>query len=128
MMNKKWRLIRVLNEELLNIPPQVSDYLAVESVLRSSATGMSVESISKVEELPVKIIKQILMEFYKVAWTQDLDINTLLVFTRVKGNYKKFLKEIKNISSVISNEDIVKSFYVCSIYTRIKKEIDKYYA
>lgn len=126
-MNKNWRLIRIANEKILDIPPQVSDYLAVESVLRSCAAGMSAKTISKVEDLAVDIIKKILREFYNTYWLQDLDINTLLIFGRVKGNYKNFSREIREISPILSDYDIIKAFYICSTYIRIKKEIDKHY-
>jgi hypothetical protein len=127
MINESWSLIRAINHKLLKMPPHISEYIAVEAVLRLSAQGVSNETIAKVLDFDVLYIENVIREFLVFSgWKTDLDINVYNIYKRT-GTYLKYSKEIRLLTPLMTNKEILTSYLACRIFNLVEKEIDNYY-
>src|SRR3990172_9620284 len=96
MENNNWKLIRLANEKYLKIPPQVSDYLAVQDILRLCSYGLSNKTIANRLDMDVDYITDTLMHYIEFSgWVQDMDFNPYYIYQRSNKSFGKYNKDLE---------------------------------
>lgn len=121
-------MIEDFYESKLNIPKKIVNLLSIELILKGCAEGLSNKRIALRYGLKLKEVSSSLEEFfYFGGWNIDLDFSPIAIYNKINGNYEAYKREVIMISPASFDKYIDDSFYVCEIYSKVKKEIDKYY-
>lgn len=129
MTNKNWNLIRIANEKYLRIPPEVSDYIAIQDILRLCTYGLDNKSIARRLNVSFGYVRDTLMHFLEFrGWEQDLDFNPYFIYDRNKKSFKEFSHEIELITRRTQPFDfLLSSFFICKLYDEINTKVSNYY-
>jgi ribosomal silencing factor RsfS len=121
-----WEVIQKVYEEKFGTPPKILDYIATQQILKLCCTGLSNKKIAEYLEIDIEDVENTLFEFLNFeGWENDLDINPLHIFEKVK-NLDNFI--IFMVKSSMISEKIANNFYeVCKKYKLIEEEVDNYY-
>ena len=83
MNEEKWIVIKQFYLDNFNIPGDLVDLLADSNILTMCVSGSSNESISKLLDIDIESVKQIIKSVFEFdGWEKDLDINPLSTNTR----------------------------------------------
>lgn len=116
------------NEKYLNMPPLLSDYIAVEPILKQTASGLSIESIARDLNMSEHYISEVLMEYFRFSgWIEDLKYNPLFIYNMSKGKYSNFLKKVREMFPDIDEGIAYQSFFLCRVFDKVDETIRDYY-
>ena len=127
-METLWDYIKDIYSRKFNIPPLITDFIAVERIVYKSASGYSNRRISFAINESMEYIRQVLEDFIGFSgWDNDLDFNPLALYNRNKDNYDEYMREVSMISSITSDFYTSLTYKVCERYTKMKERIKEYY-
>jgi hypothetical protein len=126
-MTDTWKEILKFYEKELDIPRNVTEFLAVLEILKGCAMGLSNNRIAKGYDDVDYVAITLINYFNFPGWEYDLDFSPLAIYKRNNGNYLAYEQEITMISNEDFNGNIKISYNICKKYIKVKEEIDKYY-
>lgn len=119
-----WNYIQYLYKKYHNIPPSLVDKMAAVGILELCANGFPNEKISFLCELPVDYVTEIIKQYFHFeGWNEELDIVPYSLYYTMGKDYNTYVREVNNLSRMMKLSEVRKSFGICSILDRIKKEI-----
>lgn len=128
MINKDWELIRLANEKYLRIPPHISDYIAIQDILRLCTYGLDNKTISNRLEMTLGYVEDAIRHYFEHSgWEESLDFNPYFIYKRAKTKFGSYKDEIELVSVKSSFDFILASYMICKIYDNVTLTIDKYY-
>lgn len=127
MGDQRWRDVKEILQDLVGIPNEVLDYIAVQEVLKLCASGRGNTAIARQLGLEVKVVSDIVKEFFNFdGWDDDLDINPWFLYRKDPYNQSGFEYRIRTLTKLIEDDIITLAYHACSVYGRILEEIEKY--
>ncbi len=127
-VNKNWEVIRLVNEKYLSIPPHVSDYIAIQDILRLCTFGLSNKTISERLQMQVGYIQDTLKHYFEFeGWDETLDFNPYFIYERATKKFNLYKNEIETVSATHNFDFILASFMICRIYDEIEETVNNYY-
>ena len=127
MENRSWIEFKKLYRSMFHANDRVVDLIAVYEILLFSVSGRSNLSISRYLDMDIDYVSDVLQEFLKFqGFEYDLDINPSCVFDRVT-NFDEFVEDIKLISPLSFDKEMILWYSVCNKFDSIRKEIDNFY-
>lgn len=128
MGEQRWLKIKDILKGLLGVPEQVLDYVAVEEILKLCASGLSNETISRQLNMDEFYVEDVLDEFFEFdGWEVDLDVNPWFIYKKDVRNQSAFEYRVNTLTDLMDDLKMKEAYHVCSMYQRIREEIDKYY-
>jgi hypothetical protein len=127
MDNKDWIEFKRMYMSKFNASSQVVELIASWEILLFCASGRSNLSISRFLDMDVDYITEVIQDNLKFqGFEYDLDLNPSSIFSRI-GNFDEFVAEIKAVSPLAFDKELVLWYNVCNKFDSIRKEIDEFY-
>jgi len=102
--------------------------IATLPIAKYMAEGLSVGHTASRLDMDVAYIKQVCRDALGFeGWEQALDIDPLMLYTRVRGSKLGFTQQVILTSPLMKPRQISRAFKVCERYFELKKEVQNYY-
>jgi hypothetical protein len=122
--SKLWKCVLKMYEEVLGIPPEITELLSVIDILDKCVQGLSNTTIARYTDTSPEYISRTLEKYLGFqGFLPDLDFSAIGVYNRV-SNKEEFLLEAEMVSPFTS--DIETIYEACKKYSELEERLKIY--